>query len=1022
MMKRGYEVLIAVVLCVCVIPVLLSAADHTGQITFNNLPVPGATVVATQGDKKVTTHADQEGRYHLSDLADGVWAMRVEMLGFEAVTREVTVGPPGEPTIWQMKLQSFADITRDREVQRSAAAGVVPPSAAPEAAPNGSGIVPSRATTPAANNNRAQANATPPPPADLPDPNLAADGLLINGSVNNGAASPFAQAAAFGNNRRGPRSLYTGSLGAVLGNSALDARPHSFTGTPAPKPDYSDLQMLGTIGGPLRIPHLIRNGPNFFAGYQRNIDHSATAQSTLVPTDLERIGNFSQSRDAFGRPLVIIDPATGQPFDGNVIPKERLSPQALSLLKYYPSPNIEPGGRFNYQLPVITATHQDNGQFRATQNLNARNSLSGTFAYSRTKVDTNNIFNEPDSTVITAFDTSINWNRRFSQLTQMRARYQLTHSSNNTTPYFSGRTNVSGEAGITGNDQTPPNWGPPSLSFSSGFAGFGSTQFADNTTITNLATLEVLKTRGRHSLTIGGTVRFQHVNVISQQDARGSFGFSGVATGSDLGDFMIGLPNTSTIAFGNADKFLRSSGGDLYFNDDFRVSPSITLNAGVRWEFDTPFTETGGRLSNLDVAPDFSQVSPVLPTDPVGSVTGQTFPNALISSDPHLIQPRIGLAWRPIPGSSLVVRAGYGVYRNTGTYQSIAMLLAQQPPFSKALSLQSTREAPLTLANGFVGSAATALNTFAVDPEFDVSYAQNWQVSAQRDVPGSMTVIATYLGSSGTHLFQEFLPNTYAPGGVDPCPACPSGFTFLTSNGSSLRNAGQIEIRRRLRAGFTSTVRYTFAKATDNAAAFSGAALSGASIAQDWTDLEAERGPSNFDQRHLLAVQVQYTTGIGAAGGAMLTGVKGALVKNWTLTAQMNTGTGLPTTPLYVTPVAGTGVTGTVRASSTRLDEDRIPDGYYLNPLGYLAPADGTWGNVGRNSVTGPPQFSLNGGITRTFLLNNRLNMDWRLDATNLLNVVTYSGINTLVGSSQFGLPNRANTMRKIQMTFRLRF
>jgi hypothetical protein len=1020
--RTGHPRLFAIALFVFGMSVWLSASDHIGQVTFNNLPVPGATVTATQGDKTVTTHADQEGRYRLPDLADGVWHVQVEMLGFEAAAQDVTVAEKTEPTIWQMKLQSFADITRGREVQQSAGAGVIPTAPPPVAAPGTPGIVPSRATNPAtAANNAGNRPPGQAPPADLPDSNLANDGLLINGSVNNGAASPFAQAAAFGNNRRGPRSLYTGSMGAVLGNSALDARPYSFTGTPAAKPDYNDLQLLGTIGGPLRIPHVLRNGPNFFAGYQHNNDHNAATQSTLVPTPLERVGDFSQSRDAFGRPLSVIDPVTGLPFDGNAIPKERLSAQALSLLQYYPAPNIAPGGRFNYEIPIITATQQDNGQFRATQTLNARNNLQGTAAYSRTSVQANNVFNEPDTTVASAFDTSIVWNRRFSQVTQMRTRYQLTRTSNDTTPYFSNRTNVSGNAGITGNDQTPPNWGPPSLLFSSGIAGFGSAQFADNTTITNLATLEVLRTRGRHSLTIGGTVRWQHVNVLAQQDARGTFGFSGVATGSDLADFMLGLPNTSTIAFGNADKFLRSSGGDLYFNDDFRISPALTLNAGVRWEFDTPFAETGNRLSNLDVAPDFSAVSQVQP-DGVGSITGQTFPSALISSDPHLIQPRLGVAWRPIPGSSLVVRAGYGVYRNTNTYQSIALLMAQQPPFSKALSLQSTRDELLTLANGFVGTPATALNTFAVNPDFRVSYAQNWQVSAQRDVPGSMTLIATYLGSSGSHLFQEFLPNTYAPGGINPCPTCPSGFTYLTSDGSSLRNAAQIEIRRRLRAGFTSTLRYTFAKATDNAAAFSGAALSGAAIAQDWTNLDAERARSNFDQRHLMTAQVQYTTGIGAAGGATLTGWQGALVKNWTVTAQLNTGTGLPTTPIYVTPIANTGVTGTVRASVTRVDEDRIPAGYYLNPLAFTAPAGGSWGDAGRNSVTGPPQFTLNGGITRTFLFGNRFNMDWRLDATNLLNVVTYSGINTLVGSSQFGLPNRANTMRKLQTTFRLRF
>ena len=86
------------------------------------------------------------------------------------------------------------------------------------------------------------------------------------------------------------------------------------------------------------------------------------------------------------------------------------------------------------------------------------------------------------------------------------------------------------------------------------------------------------------------------------------------------------------------------------------------------------------------------------------------------------------------------------------------------------------------------------------------------------------------------------------------------------------------------------------------------------------------------------------------------------------------------------------------------------------------APAPGTWGNAGRNSITGPSQFGLNAGVTRTFLFGNRLNLDWRIDATNVLNRVTFSGLNTIVTSPQFGLANRANTMRKIQSTLRLRF
>ena len=96
--------------------------------------------------------------------------------------------------------------------------------------------------------------------------------------------------------------------------------------------------------------------------------------------------------------------------------------------------------------------------------------------------------------------------------------------------------------------------------------------------------------------------------------------------------------------------------------------------------------------------------------------------------------------------------------------------------------------------------------------------------------------------------------------------------------------------------------------------------------------------------------------------------------------------------------------------------------GIYVNPAAFAAPAPGEWGNAGRNSITGPAQFSLNTGITRTFLISNRWSMDWRIDATNILNRVTYSGLNTIVGSPQFGLPNRANAMRKLLSSLRVRF
>jgi hypothetical protein len=524
-------------------------------------------------------------------------------------------------------------------------------------------------------------------------------------------------------------------------------------------------------------------------------------------------------------------------------------------------------------------------------------------------------------------------------------------------------------------------------------------------------------------VTVGSDFRLRHLDVFSQQNARGTFAFTGAATGSDFADFLLGIPHASSIAFGNPDKYLRGVASDAYITDDLRLSPAFTANVGMRWEFESPFTELFGRLVNLDVAPNFTAVSPVVAENPVGPITAQRYPDTLLRPDRRGFQPRIGMAWRPVPGSSLVIRAGYGVYRNTSVYQSIAMLLAQQPPLSRTLSVENTAANPLTLANGFQAPPNVPTNTFAVDPNLRVGYVQNWQMLVQRDLPGSLTMTATYLGTKGSRLMQEFLPNTSPPGAPSSCPACPVGFVYLTSNGSSSRQAAQFQLRRRLRNGLTGLVQYALSKATDDApAAFTGATLNGVSIAQDWLHPDAEQGPSSFDQRHLLTAQIQYTSGVGIGGGALLDGARGSLLKGWTLTGQLTAGSGLPVTPVYLASVPGTGVTGTIRPDYTGVSPSVAPDGFYANPSAFAPPAPGRWGDVGRNTIRGPAQFALNASLGRSFLWGDRLTLDWRVDATNLLNRVTFATVNAVVGSPQFGLPTQANAMRKLQSSLRVRF
>jgi hypothetical protein len=532
-----------------------------------------------------------------------------------------------------------------------------------------------------------------------------------------------------------------------------------------------------------------------------------------------------------------------------------------------------------------------------------------------------------------------------------------------------------------------------------------------------------------HNITMGGDVRRIQLNLLSQQDARGSFGFTGAATqatasgvgvagtGSDFADFLLGTPDTSSIAFGNADKYFRASSYDAYFTDDWRVSAGFTLNAGARWEYSSPIVEKYGRLVNLDITPGFGKQAPVLGLSPSGALTGRQYPDSLVRPDKHGVQPRVGLSWRPIFGSSLLVRAGYGVTYNTSVYNTIAMQMAQQSPLSKSLSVQNGPLNPLTLANGFNLTPGVTPNTFAIDPDFRIGNAQTWQASAQMDLPAAMVMTATYNGIKGTRAVQAFLPNTYPAGAVNPCPSCPAGYAYMTSNGNSTRESGQLQLRRRLHNGLTATAQYTYARSYDNAA-LGGRGQGSSVIAQNWLDLSAERGPSNFDQRHLLSLQTQYSSGVGVRGGALLHGWKGTAFKGWTLINQINTGSGLPATPIYAVAVQGTGVTGSLRPDTTGAPVQAAAPGRHLNPAAFTAPKTGQWGSAGRNSIVGPAQFSLNASLGRTFAEN----LDLRFDATNALNHVTYPSWNTVVSSSQFGLPVTANAMRSLQATLRWRF
>lgn len=846
--------------------VAVPSSDLVGRVEFAGLAVPGAVVTATRGDQVARTVSGDDGTFRIADVPDGDWRLQVEMRGFLPVTRNVSL-PLAEPGVAiALTMRSYEDVLSSR-------AAVAPPVV--EATP-----VP--VTTP-----------------------VVDDPLILVGTATNGAATPFAQPRATGNNRPAQRSVYNASLSTAVASSAWNAKPYSF-GTSAVSADTGSLQLGFVLSGPLRLPWILRSGPFSTLSLQRGASSSATTQSARVPTLAER---------------------------ENTVSADRIVPQAAALLAYYPLPTLESADGANFQRAIDTTTRHYSGRFQTRFTLPSRNQISLDVGGRRATVSTRNLFDFTSERQRTSVDAGITWSRTVLRRVQLSTGYQFSRHVDTTIPYFAGRSNVSGDAGIIGNDQRPENWGPPTLHFP-GLASLADVEYQRSSSITHAVTSTAQWRRGRADMTVGASAKFIAFDQAASSDARGTLTFTGIATGNPFADFLLGVPSTSVLAFNDQAVRLHAVTMDGFVMSDWRVRPGVTVNAGLRWEYESPFSETSDRLAST-IRPDRSGV-----------------------------QPRLAVSWRPRLSSSFVLRAGYGLYRNLGTYQSLALLLAQQPPFARSFSAQHSASTPLTLADPFRVEVSSATQTVAIDPGYKAGFVHSWQVVTQRDLPASLTVSVGYFGDHGTHLMQAYVPGD-------------ASFVYITSGATSDRHAGTVTIRRRLYRGLAASVEYTLAKATDNASTFSNRGLSpGALVLIEHPDNpDSDRGPSSFDQRHKVTAQLQYVTGFG-----LRLDVNGT----W--------GSGLPFTPMLFTPVGNTALVGV-----------RPPD-------------------TGRGSLRGPSQSNLDLSVSRLFQLPRRLRVEWRIDATNVLNLVTFSSIGTIVGSPQFGRPTLASPMRRITTNVVVRF
>ena len=704
-----------------------------------------------------------------------------------------------------------------------------------------------------------------------------------------------------------------------------------------------------------------------------------------------------------------------------MIPSNRINSASLGLLKYYPNPNA-PGYKQNYQAPITTINNSDNINSRLNQTISRKDRLSGGLGYMGSNNTTPNIFNFIDTGTARNITANVSWGHNFSTRLISNLRYNFSRSRNLLSPFFANRENVAAELGITGTSQAPQNWGPPNLSFTN-YAGLSDAASSLTRNQTSGVGESLIWVHGVHNMTFGADYRRQQINRASDPNARGQFTFTGASTanlvngvaatgtGFDFASFLLGLPDTSALRYGNGNLYFRTAAYDVYMTDDWRLSPKFSLNFGIRWDYASPITELYNRLVDLDVAPGYAAIAQVLPGQS-GPYSG-ALPSSLVKPDKNNISPRIGFAWRPIPKKSMVVRGGYGTYYNTSVYNTIANNMAQQPPFAQTLSIASSPLNPLTLQNGFIIPASTQFtNTYAIDPNYRIGYAQIWQISVQQDLGHSLVGTITYNGTKGTGLDQTILPNS-APSG-SKANGLPAGYIYEQANGNSIYHGVSFQLMRRFRNGVSANAKYIFSKAIDNAVQ-----------AQNYLDTSAERAVSAGSRTHVLNFNWQYSTAVGRGGGTLVNGWKGKSLQGLDIYQQHDR-------IQWHAADSHRGRRavhhhrhrhhGQPARQRHRIAGGRRRPGQPFNYLAFAVPAAGQWGNAGRDTITGPMQFALNASLGRIFRLTERKNIDLRFDATNALNHVTFRSFNTTIGSNNLGLLSNPSNMRSLLATLRFRF
>jgi hypothetical protein len=841
-----------------------------------------------------------------------------------------------------------------------------------------------------------------------------------------------------GNNSAEFKALGTLTVTTKRGGNEVHGAVYDYYGTGALRAsDYFTHQRNGTpshgfgghISGPVYLPGLYdgRNKTFWFASYETTFaPQGAENFNITVPLAAWKQGDFSSESTAIKDPF-----NGGVPFGDNKIPANRISNVAKQYLPFWPDPNYGGTSTFssqNYRDQLRRAFDKPhNFQTRVDHRISDKNTIFGRYLHQRQQ---NPSFESglPGTLGLhqqlrVVKHALISDTHVFSPSLINEARFGIAY---NTNPRWAEDVDgpaflqATGLYNVTRDGNIPDVHQMPIVRFSSG-PGIQTIEVTRERYFNEDLTYQwqdtVSKITGKHSMRFGAEINKRHFNDQYQPaNLYGNFQFTNAYTGFNFADFLLGVPNSISRSAYAQKREDRSIAYDFFFQDNYRITNSLTLNLGVRYELHPGWTTSGSRISGFDktqgaiVVPDAALplVSDLFPTDKVPVIgNSQTdFNDRLFQTDKNNIAPRIGFAWRPFGVQTFVIRAGYGIF-----YESIprqpslfsAPFIVNEPGFTNPRNINDPQfvQWPLAFPTVTKGAGVSIPSTW--ENGFRTPYAQNWNFTIEKEV-ASMALRASYVGTGGRQMPHPFNINQPLPGPalyIDKPRLFPefSGITEQRNGASHTYHGLNLELERRFTKGLMFQTSFTLAKD-----------LGDEDVTPENTyDRARERAQTQIQpfRRWIGFFIYELPFGPGKPVGANLTGFAKHLLGGWQISGSATMQDGRNETPLWQTrdihgiayTTSSTPPNVTYRpdclSDPNRPSGQRSIDNWYDVNAFALPATPGVFGNCGRSVIRGPAVHVLHTGMFKTFTVAERYRFRLGTQVTNVLNHPNWSNLSS---------------------------